>query len=142
MTEERISKEELYVSISKIVALRSRCNRNKVGAVIVKDNSVIATGCNGPVLSINKGSCNCSKLTKCGDLDAIHAEVNAISSCARHGISTLGTTMYITLNPCMSCAKLILQSGISKVFFENYYRDITPIDYLKNHGIIIEQYNS
>ena len=68
----------------------------------------------------------------------IHAEANAILFCAKNGISTKDTTLYVTMSPCKECAKMIIQSGIKRVVFEELYRD-SDLDFLKNSGVIVEQ---
>jgi dCMP deaminase len=113
--ESRACWDQYFINIASVVAMRATCPRRRVGAVIVKDKMIVSTGYNGSV----RGSSHCDDIGCIMEnghcVATIHAEVNAILQAARNGISTLGTTMYITLNPCMSCYKLILNAGIVKV---------------------------
>ncbi|WP_218080452.1 TIGR01548 family HAD-type hydrolase [Anthocerotibacter panamensis] len=123
---QRPSWDEYFMSLAKLAATRSTCRAVSVGAVIVKDRQVLATGYNGPP----RGFAHCTELGYCYvgvarcDLDqsytsrASHAEANAIAMAARKGISVEGATMYTTLEPCLSCTKLILAAGLVQVFYE------------------------
>ncbi|MBR8830793.1 MAG: tRNA-specific adenosine deaminase [Chroococcopsis gigantea SAG 12.99] len=131
----RPSWDEYFLMIAKLAATRSTCLAFGVGAVIVKDRQVLATGYNGsPSGSIHcttQGFCypglnNCSES---GSLPsrAIHAEANAIAQAAKHGISTQGASIYVTLEPCLSCLKLIISSGIKSVFYETDFNSGTKV---------------
>ncbi len=112
--------------LAKLAATRSTCLAVPVGAVIVKQRQVLATGYNGPP----SGSPHCTAqgfcypgLPSCDasrtlPSRAIHAEANAIAQAARHGIATEGATLYVTLAPCLSCLKLIISAGIREVVYE------------------------
>lgn len=112
--------------IAKLAATRSTCLAFPVGAVIVKNKQVLATGYNGPP----SGSAHCiaqgycyAGLDSCdarSDLPsrAVHAEANAIAQAAKHGIATDGASIYVTLEPCLFCLKLIISAGIREVFYE------------------------
>ncbi len=126
LEEERPSWDEYFLMIAKLAATRSTCLAFPVGAVIVKDRQVLATGYNGsPSGSVHctaqgfcypgLSSCDASKTMPSR---AVHAEANAIAQAAKHGISTQGATIYVTLEPCISCLKLIISAGIQEVFYE------------------------
>ncbi len=112
--------------LAKLAATRSTCLAFPVGAVIVKDRQVLATGYNGSP----SGSAHCTAQGQCypglSSCDAnkvmpsraVHAEANAIAQAAKHGISTEGASIYVTLEPCLSCLKLIISAGINEVFYE------------------------
>lgn len=112
--------------IAKLAATRSTCLAFPVGAVIVKNKQVLATGYNGPP----SGSAHCTAQGYCyAGLDscdarrdlpsrAVHAEANAIAQAAKHGIATDGASIYVTLEPCLFCLKLIISAGIREVFYE------------------------
>lgn len=114
------------MSLAKLAATRSTCRAVAVGAVIVKDRQILATGYNGPPAGLahctEQGYCYVG-VARC-DLDqsytsrASHAEANAIATAARKGIAVEGATMYTTLEPCLNCTKLILAAGIVQVFYE------------------------
>jgi dCMP deaminase len=123
---QRPSWDEYFMSLAKLAATRSTCRAVAVGAVIVKDRQVLATGYNGPPA----GFSHCTELGYCYegvsrcDQDqsytsrATHAEANAVATAARRGIAVAGATLYTTLEPCLNCTKLILAAGIAQVFYE------------------------
>jgi dCMP deaminase len=128
-----------YFDIAERVSELSYANRLKVGAVIVKDDRILSYGYNGTPAGFDN-SCE-TELN--GDLvtkpEVIHAEQNAILKIARHGDSSSGATLFITHAPCVDCAKLILQSGISRVYYRQDYRSTAGIDLLRksNFGILV-----
>jgi len=134
LKKERI--DTYFMEHAKLASTMSYCKRNLVGSVIVKDNRIISEGRNGTVES----SDNCCEESYNGEFitknSVVHAEANAILFAARHGISTLGCTIYITLSPCMECAKMIIQSGIKRVVYKDDYRDLSGIEFLKENNII------
>lgn len=116
--------ERMYMDIAHIVSQLSRCNRKKVGAIIVKDGNIVSFGYNGTPT----GFCN-----ECEDNDVtkdevIHAEMNAI---LKAGTKTQGATMYVTMSPCIECAKIIKQSGLKCVVYDELYRDTQALQKLK-----------
>ncbi len=126
LEEQRPTWDEYFLMIAKLAATRSTCLAFPVGAVIVKDRQVLATGYNGSP----SGSVHCTAqgfcypgLSSCDASStlpsrAVHAEANAIAQAAKHGISTDGASIYVTLEPCISCLKLIISAGIKEVFYE------------------------
>lgn len=148
----RISKPEMYMRIAHIVAQRSTCVRINVGAVIVKDGRVISVGYNGSTPSAEHCDLHFRKIyedikhahgtyedyIKSGSFrdlhhdwameNECHAEMNAILFAAKTGIPTSETEMYTTYSPCVICAKMIIQSGIKKLFYyREYDRDIKEV---------------
>ncbi|HAC65425.1 MAG TPA: cytidine deaminase [Cyanothece sp. UBA12306] len=127
--KERPTWDEYFLMIAKLAATRSTCLAFPVGAVIVKDRQVLATGYNGSP----SGSVHCTaqgfcypELSSCDASSslpsrAVHAEANAIAQAAKHGISTEGAIIYVTLEPCVSCLKLVISAGIKQVFFETNF---------------------
>lgn len=133
----RPSYDEMYMSIAQIVALRSTCLRGKIGAVITKDTRIVSIGYNGaPAKLAQCDEHGCIKDTERGGcIRTIHAEQNAIAYAARVGIPLEGSTLYVTMSPCIDCAKLIIATGIKKVLYYEEYRKGYAIDYLKVSGI-------
>jgi dCMP deaminase len=136
---ERISRDELFMRVAKLFALRATCKRGQVGAIIVRDYRIISSGYNG---SIN-GDTHCTS----DDCDlsnpctkAVHSEMNAILYAARVGIDLAGTTIYCTTAPCLNCAKAIIQAGIVEVIYESGYRDLKGIELLEKHCSKVTQY--
>lgn len=110
----------------------SYAKKKQVGAVIVKDNSIISDGYNGTPT----GYCNeCEGLEGETHWYVLHAEANAILKCSKSTISCDGAALYITMSPCKECSKLIIQSGIKRVIYEETYRDKSGIDFLGNYNI-------
>ena len=120
---KRLSWDAYFIKMAVLVSERATCDRLHVGAVIVKDNRVIATGYNGSPA----GMPHCSDVG-CDVVDGhcvatTHAEVNALLECAKYGISTNGATIYITHYPCYGCAKAIAQAGIKEVHYLHKYNN-------------------
>jgi dCMP deaminase len=130
--ENRISRKKYYREAALLISRRSSCLKKKVGAILVKDKRIIAQGYNG----LLPGDDHLLELDNEGVSHTVHAEANVIAFCAKHGISTNGATMYVTLSPCEKCAELIIQAGIIKVEYKEIYRDQTGLYILKKHNII------
>jgi dCMP deaminase len=136
MEQKKLNKyDKAYLRIAREWGLLSYCKRKQVGAIIVKDRMIISDGYNGTP----SGFDNCCEdeegLTR---WDVLHAEANAILKVARSTQSCEGATLYITLSPCKECSKLIHQSGIKRVVYQNGYRDDSGIQFLKKAGVIVE----
>ena len=122
-----IDKDDYYLRIAETVALRGNCVGRQVGAVIVRGDRIVATGCNGTAAGLTNcrdGGCKrCSRRAEFPTGTAydlcicVHAEANAIAMAARYGIAIDGATLYTTDQPCFGCAKELLQAGVVKVFY-------------------------
>lgn len=135
---KRIKRTEMLMMFAFVTSLRSDCQRKQVGAVISKEGRVISTGYAGPPAGEkNCEAFNCDLTIPC--TRTIHAEANAILFAARHGVAINDTELYCTDSPCIDCAKLISNSGISKVYYHRLYRDPSGLNYLNDHGIRTEQ---
>jgi dCMP deaminase len=156
----RPSWDEYFMLIAKLVSTRSTCNSRPTGAVLVKDRQILATGYNGSMpgalhcvdQEMPDGSPYClRRAMQIADVDkynycrASHAEANAIAQAAKHGIAIKSATLYVTLEPCFVCLKLLATAQIEKVFFEMSYgsRDMARDAYWKeavaDAGIIVYQ---
>lgn len=128
--------DKAYLRIASEWSKLSYCKRKQVGAIIVRDRMIISDGYNGTP----SGFENC-----CEDDEGLtqwyvlHAEANAILKVARSTQSCDNATLYITLSPCKECSKLIHQSGIKRVVYQNGYRDTSGIDFLIKAGIEVSQ---
>ena len=128
--------DKAYLKIAKEWGQLSYCPRKKVGAIIVKDKMIISDGYNGTP----SGFENC-----CEDEDGktkwyvLHAEANAILKVAKSTQSCDNATLYITMSPCRDCSKLIHQSGIVRVVYQNSYKDLAGIEFLKRAGVEVVQ---
>ena len=125
----RISRDELFMGMVELLEKRSICNRAKVGAVVVLNNRPISIGYNGPPSGVDV----CCQVGDKECLHTIHAEMNAIAWAARLGVSLNGSEMYVSMSPCLACAKVIINSGIRKVYYRDPYRDLSGVQYLSNH---------
>lgn len=123
---KRIERAVLNISIAFLISKRGTCERAQVGAVITDNHRIVATGYNGS-LSQNLCESVCDISVSCKD--AIHAEANAIAFAARRGVLLQDTQLYCTHQPCYECAKLIIQSGITTVYY--------CLDYRLNDGILL-----
>ncbi|MDE6200182.1 MAG: dCMP deaminase family protein [Muribaculaceae bacterium] len=121
-----------YLRMAKIWAENSYCQRRRVGAIIVKDSMIISDGFNGTPSGFENICEDESGHTKAY---VLHAEANAITKVARSNNSSDGATLYVTASPCIECAKLIIQSGIKRVVFDEMYRLCDGIDLLRRAGV-------
>jgi dCMP deaminase len=129
-----------YMATAEIFAELSHARRLHVGAIVVKDDRIISIGYNGMPAGWDN---NCEDIVQHSDdtvtlktkPEVLHAETNAIAKLAKSNESGLGADMFITHAPCLDCAKLIYQSGISNVYYRNSYRDSSGVDFLSNSGI-------
>lgn len=144
----RPSWDDYFMEMTKLTATRSSCLRRHVGAVLVKDTRVIATGYNGAPAGVTHcevTGCLRQKLNvPSGERHelcrGLHAEQNAIIQAALYGVSTEGATIYCTTKPCSICTKMIINAKISKIVYEEYYNDSLADELLKDTDIRILQY--
>ena len=128
--------DKSYLEMAEVWSRNSYCKRRKVGALLVKDRTIISDGYNGTPSGFEN---------ICEDEDGVtkpyvlHAEANAITKVAKSGNSSEGATLFVTASPCAECAKLIIQAGIRRVVYRDAYRLTDGIDLLKRAGIEIEQ---
>lgn len=146
----RIPIEIIYMQTAYQFSKLSYAERRKVGCVIVKDNQVISFGYNGmphgfdnqcETIKVND-QCKCTECA-CSESvtkpEVLHAESNAIMKVAKSTMSCEGAELYTTTCPCFGCAKLIIQAGISKVYYTEDYRDMSGVELLQQAGIEVEQ---
>ncbi|MBS1717854.1 MAG: dCMP deaminase family protein [Armatimonadetes bacterium] len=127
---DRPSWDAYFMDIAQLVKSRATCPRRQVGALIVKDKHVLATGYNGAPSGLPHCPANgpehdwpigCMRAGHC--IRSLHAEQNAILQAAKFGVSCAGATMYVTCQPCNTCAKMIINAGITRVIYEGEYPD-------------------
>ncbi|MBS4960959.1 MAG: dCMP deaminase family protein [Clostridiales bacterium] len=144
----RASWDEYFMQIADIVKTRSTCLRRQVGAVIVRDHRIITTGYNGAPTGLDHcleiGGCLREKMAvPSGQRQelcrALHAEQNAIIQAANIGVSTKGATMYVTLQPCITCAKMAINAGIVRIVFCGTYPDELSMNIMNEAGIELLQ---
>ncbi len=124
-----------YLKMARIWAENSYCKRRQVGALIVKDKMIISDGYNGTPAGFENICEDENNVTK---PYVLHAEANAITKIARSGNNSDGATLYVTAAPCIECAKLIIQAGISRVIYSEEYRIEDGIDLLRRAGIKVK----
>jgi dCMP deaminase len=145
---QRPSWDEYFMQITELVASRSTCLRRQVGAVLVKDKNILATGYNG----VPSGISHCSE-TGClrerlkvpsGERHelcrGLHAEQNAIIQAAKHGINIAGATLYCTDSPCIICSKMLINAGVDQVIFKRGYPDQLSLGMLAEAGLHFQQW--
>ncbi|HPJ75530.1 MAG: cytidine/deoxycytidylate deaminase family protein [Clostridia bacterium] len=145
---DRPSWDEYFMQVVHLVKTRSTCLRRKVGAVIVKDKRILATGYNGAPIGCRhceEVGCLRQKLNvPSGERHelcrAIHAEQNAIVQAARAGTSIDGATIYVSAQPCVICAKMLINSGIKRIVFEGDYPDELSKELLDESGLELVKY--
>lgn len=135
--------DKTYMEIAKAISKRSKAQRKKVGAIVVRGKQIISDGYNGMPATddspLEFTDDNGNLVTK---PEVLHAEANALMKMVRYGsVGTHGepTTMYLTLSPCRECAKMILNAGINHVIYEEEYRDLEGIQLLKKYGVSVKK---
>lgn len=129
-----------YMQTAQTFAKLSSARRLHVGAIVVKDDRIISIGYNG----MPPGWTNeCEYISEDGSMktkvEVMHAESNAIAKLAKSNESGCGADLFITHSPCIECAKLIYQTGIRRVYYNNEYRDDSGIKFLTKSGVVVEQ---
>lgn len=156
--EKQFQFDTKYLRMAKIWAENSYAERRKVGCLIVKDNMIISDGYNGTPSGFENVcentrridtkrciSCEQEHCEGCKNIETftkpyvLHAEANAITKLAKSNNSSVGATLYVTLSPCIECAKLMIQSGIVRVVYIEKYRITDGIDLLERAGIEVVQ---
>jgi dCMP deaminase len=143
--------DEIYMELAENLAKRSHCVKAQVGAVLTKDTRIISLGYNGPPAGTH--NCDdvwpeegCPQDSKGSCSLALHAEQNAILYAAKNNFSVEGSTLYVTLSPCIACARVIFTTGIKKVYYLNSYADFKGlksdegVDFLQKFGVEVVRY--
>lgn len=145
--------DDIYMELAQNLGKKSHCIVRNVGAVLAKDTRIISIGYNGP--PPNTHNCDeewpekgCERDSKGSCSLALHAEQNAILYAVNNRTSVEGSTMYVTLSPCISCARLMLGAKIKKVIYLDSYADYKGlkidegVEFLKKFGVEVERYSS
>ena len=148
MKPARPSWDQYFMDITRLVATRTTCLRRQVGAILVKDRNILATGYNGVPSGITHcetAGCIRAKLNvPSGERHelcrGLHAEQNAIIQAARHGTNIDGATLYCTTMPCIICTKMIINAGIRKICYAEGYSDDLARAMLQESAIEVEQF--
>ena len=148
---ERPQFDDIFMELAVNMAKRSHCIKRHVGAVLTKDTRIISIGYNGPPAGTHNcdlewPGVGCPRDSKGSCSLAIHAEQNAILYAVQNKTDVKGATLYVTLSPCISCARIIYTMGISKVIFLNSYAEYKGIgsdegvDFLRKFGVQVDKY--
>jgi dCMP deaminase len=145
------SYEEIYMELAEKLALRSHCVKAQVGAVLTKDTRIVSLGYNGPPAGTH--NCDqewpedgCARDSKGSCSLALHAEQNAILYAVKNNTTIDGSTLYVTLSPCIACARVIYTMGIKRVYYKNSYAEYKKIptdegvEFLKKFGVEVIRY--
>ena len=131
----RDSWDEYFMNIARQAATRSTCDRKHVGAVIVRDKTILSTGYNGSI----RGMPHCDDVGHLMEgghcVGTVHAEANAIIQAAKNGVRIEGAELYTTASPCWSCFKLIANAGIRTIYYGEFYRDTRSVEVARTLGI-------
>lgn len=142
-TIDRPDLDAYFMEIACVVAKRSTCLRNQVGALFVKNKRLLTTGYNGAPAGIQHcDEVGCAREgvvsgTRHELCRAVHAEQNAIIQAALHGVSIEGATLYCTHQPCVLCAKMLINAKISRVVYSQSYPDDTALRFLAQAGVVV-----
>ena len=135
MPGERVSWGTYFMNIAKEVATRSTCDRKYVGAVIVREKTILSTGYNGSI----KGLPHCDEagheMVDDHCIRTTHAEANAIVQAAKNGVEINKSDIYVTASPCYNCFKLIANAGIKTIYYGEFYREDRILEHAKEAGI-------
>lgn len=145
---ERPSWDSYFMQIAQLVASRSTCMRRQVGAVIVKDKQILSTGYNGSPSGLKHcGEVGClrqvlniSSGERTEICRAVHAEQNALLQAARHGVAIEGADMYTSVQPCVLCTKMIINTGIKRVIYASPYPDSMAMKIAEESGLELIAY--
>jgi len=148
--QKRPSWDEYFMQIADLVSSRSTCLRRQVGALLVKERQIIATGYNGAP----QGIAHCAEVgclrqqlgIPSGERHeicrGIHAEQNAIIQAALHGVSTQGAVLYCTTQPCAQCVKMLINAGVNRIVFRGDYPDALARELLQEADVVVEQWTN
>ena len=132
---ERVDWHTYFMNIARQAATRSTCDRKHVGAVIVRDKTILSTGYNGSI----RGMPHCDDVGHLTESDhcvaTVHAEANAIIQAAKNGVRIEGAELYTTASPCWSCFKLIANAGIRAIYYGEFYREARSLEVAGRLGI-------
>ena len=135
MARERASWDQYFMNIATEVATRATCDRKHVGAVIVRDKSILATGYNGSIRGLGHCDEEGHLMEEGHCVRTVHAEANAIVQAAKHGMGIEGASIYVTASPCWPCFRLIANAGLVRIVFGEFYRDQRIFEFSTRIGI-------
>ena len=139
----------VLMDVARTMARRSTCSRAQVGAVLARDTRIIGSGYNGAPAGLPHCNHDCTcpvwwsdyeHADDCASMQpceiAVHAEANAIAAAARFGVALEGSALYVTLAPCLNCARLLVSAGVTEVYYGETYRSTDGLDLLRQADIV------
>ncbi|MCA0430793.1 MAG: dCMP deaminase family protein [Bacteroidetes bacterium] len=143
--------DTIYMDLAEKLAIKSHCVKAQVGAVLTKDTRIVSLGYNGPPAGTHNcdeewPEAGCPRDSKGSCSLALHAEQNAILYASKNGVNMHGSTLYVTLSPCIACARVIYTMGIKKVFYKDSYANFKGlksdegVDFLRKFGVEVVHY--
>jgi dCMP deaminase len=148
--EKRLGWHEYFMSVAHLISRRATCTRGHIGAVIVRENSILSTGYNGAPSGLphcNDSNCRIYRsihpdgTVEENCVNTIHAEINAIAQAAKHGVSIKDSDIYITASPCIHCLKVLINVGIKTIYYDKPYKIEHIDELLRLSGIRLVQVN-
>lgn len=127
--------DSMYMQIAERVSEESKCPRAQVGCLILAESGMTALGFNGHA----SGGPNEWEFSAEGNPEVVHSELNALGKMLEQGVSAKGATVYVTLSPCLECAKLLVRSRVKRVVYKQDYRKLDGINYLHKYGVVVDQ---
>ena len=150
VAEKRLGWHEYFMNVAHLISRRATCTRGHIGAVIVRENSILSTGYNGAPSGLphcNDSNCRIYRsihpdgTVEENCVNTIHAEINAIAQAAKHGVSIKDSDIYITASPCIHCLKVLINVGIKTIYYDKPYKIEHIDELLRLSGIRLVQVN-
>ena len=131
--------DSVYMGTALLHARLSKAVRKQVGACLVTHSCTTLTGYNGTPSGTDNTCEDSQGKTKS---EVLHAELNCLMKAAKEGVCVTGSTLYVTLSPCMQCSAMMLQAGIKRIVYLEEYRDLSGIEYLDSYGVAVEKFEN
>lgn len=128
--------DQLYMSFAIAASHQSHCPRTQVGCAVVLESGIVSPGFNGHA----SGGPNDWEYSATGNPEVVHAELNALGKCLEQGLSARGANVYVTLSPCLDCAKLLVRAKVKRVVYRDAYRITDGLDYLTKYNVEVTKY--
>jgi dCMP deaminase len=126
----------MHMATAEAYAAESQCPRTHVGCALVLASGIVSGGFNG----MASGGPNQWEFSPNGNPEVVHAELNSLGKCLEQGLSTKGAHLYVTLSPCLECAKLLVRAGVKRVVYRDTYRITDGLDYLTKYNVEVTKY--
>lgn len=128
--------DQLYMEFALAAANESHCPRTQVGCAVVLESGIVSPGFNGHA----SGGPNDWEYSPTGNPEVVHAELNALGKCLEQGLSARGASVFVTLSPCLECAKLLVRAKVARVVYLDTYRNTEGLAYLRKYNVEVTKY--